>query len=178
MLLALAEYVSANGRGETPSLDQLARVCRLPDRNAAYRVFENLVELGEIAAPRSGKFDFFVMPGVASLAEPSSRPPRTAPVKPEPPSGQVVYLIGSPGSSLVKIGRSDDVARRFLAIQSMSPLPLTVMWSTPGGADLEMFLHRAFARRRRHGEWFDFGTTDPIAAISGVLERHKERAGT
>lgn len=77
-----------------------------------------------------------------------------------------VYLIGSPASRLVKIGHSDDVPRRLADIQRMSPVPLSLLWQHPGGAELEARLHRVFAGRRAHGEWFDFGDDDPITTIS------------
>jgi hypothetical protein len=48
-----------------------------------------------------------------------------------------VYVIGSPGSSTVKIGRTVDLKKR----------------STPGGHELEMHLHRRFRPSRSHGEW-------------------------
>lgn len=43
------------------------------------------------------------------------------------------------------------------AIQLMSPVPLTVLWRTPGGHDLETALHVRFDAQWIHGEWFDFG---------------------
>lgn len=67
-----------------------------------------------------------------------------------------VYVIGTPGSSTVKIGRSINVERRLADIQRMSPVPLEVLWSTPGGHELETALHRHFRPYRSHGEWFRF----------------------
>ena len=80
-----------------------------------------------------------------------------------------VYLIGSPASTVVKIGRSFNVARRLRAIQPMSPLSLAVLWTTPGGEALETRLHRAFAAQRQHGEWFDFQQDDPLREITQFL---------
>lgn len=179
MLLVLADCAFPGGYGRTPDLDELAERCRLPNKTAAYRVFGSLMDAGEISPPPEcpGDFNHFVIPGVAELAEP---PRRTAgePCRDQQlPLGQLVYVLGSPGSSLVKIGRSDDVGRRVKAIQNMSPLPLTVLWSTPGGAELEARLHRVFADHRKHGEWFDFGTTDPVTAIRGLVARQMERPG-
>lgn len=84
---------------------------------------------------------------------------------PDAERSSIVYLIGSPESRLVKIGRSDDVPRRLADIQRMSPVPLTVLWATPGGAELEARLHRRFAGHRRHGEWFDFGDDNPVQVV-------------
>jgi hypothetical protein len=69
---------------------------------------------------------------------------------------EVVYVLGTPGSNTVKIGRTTNLAKRVADIQRMSPVPLTVLWSTPGGHQLETQLHRHFADLRSHGEWFTF----------------------
>jgi hypothetical protein len=84
---------------------------------------------------------------------------------------EMVYIIGSPATSLVKIGRSDDVPRRLREIQHMSPVPLSVIWQTPGGAALEARLHRTFAALRCHGEWFDFGGNDPIMTVRKEISK-------
>lgn len=78
---------------------------------------------------------------------------------------ECVYLIGSPGSPLVKIGRSVDVARRLADIQRMSPAPLKVLWQEAGGFEMETALHRRFHQQRAHGEWFNLGA-DPIALVT------------
>jgi hypothetical protein len=83
----------------------------------------------------------------------------------------VVYVIGSSQSHLVKIGRTDDPSRRVADIQRMSPVPLSLLWATPGGADLEARLHRRFAAHRQHGEWFDFGDADPVATVRGEIHK-------
>lgn len=81
------------------------------------------------------------------------------------PVPEVVYLIGSPDGGLVKIGRTCNVNRRLADIQRMSPVPLALLWHTPGNHILEKALHRAFSIHRTHGEWFDFGDDDPVAMI-------------
>ncbi|MFF7023016.1 GIY-YIG nuclease family protein [Streptomyces klenkii] len=90
---------------------------------------------------------------------------------------QCVYVIGTPGSSTVKVGRTTDLPRRLADIQRMSPVPLQVLWTHPGGPDLETNLHRQFSALRSHGEWFTFGG-DPVAAVRWAVEqqpwlRHK-----
>jgi hypothetical protein len=71
-------------------------------------------------------------------------------------SGEVVYVIGTPGSNTVKIGRTTNLAKRVADIQRMSPVPLAALWTHPGGHELETQLHRHFADFRSHGEWFAF----------------------
>jgi hypothetical protein len=81
---------------------------------------------------------------------------------------EVVYILGTPGSNTVKIGRTTNLARRFADIQNMSPVPLTVLWSHPGGHELETRLHRRFADQRIHGEWFTFDG-DPLPVIQEAI---------
>ncbi|WP_443057811.1 GIY-YIG nuclease family protein [Streptomyces sp. NBC_00724] len=69
----------------------------------------------------------------------------------------VVYVIGSPDSPLVKIGRTGNITKRLADLRRMSPAPLDLLCTLPGGAALEAALHRRFAPQRRHGEWFELG---------------------
>ncbi len=82
-----------------------------------------------------------------------------------------VYLIGSAGGGLVKIGQTSDVRRRLGEIQRMSPVLVEVLWQSTGDAALEKKLHRAFARLRVHGEWFDFGDSDPVSVVNQAAAR-------
>ncbi|GFE20077.1 GIY-YIG nuclease family protein [Streptomyces nigrescens] len=80
-----------------------------------------------------------------------------------------VYVLGPPGGTLVKIGRTINLAKRVAEIQRMSPVPLEILWSHPGGHELETNLHRHFAALRSHGEWFAF-TEDPVARVRSAVE--------
>lgn len=82
---------------------------------------------------------------------------------------ECVYVLGTPGSNIVKIGRSTDVQQRVADIQRMSPVPLEVLWTHPGGPRLEAGLHRLFADLRSHGEWFRFDG-DPVDSIRTAVE--------
>lgn len=82
---------------------------------------------------------------------------------------ECVYLIGNEANAHVKIGRSIDVRARLVALQAMSPVRLTLLWQTLGGAELEAALHRRFGSRRMHGEWFDFPGCDPVEQVVRVL---------
>lgn len=81
-----------------------------------------------------------------------------------------VYIIGSPGSSVVKLGTTTQLAKRLRALQLSSPVPLEVLWSTPGDRASEAALHEHFAHLREHGEWFDFGDADPVRAVRAATE--------
>ena len=91
-----------------------------------------------------------------------------------PESQELVYVIGGPGSSVVKIGRTTNLSRRLTAIQSMSPLPLRVLVTFAGGSPLESALHRHFRTLRTHGEWFDFGDAEPVPAIEAAVALGEE----
>jgi hypothetical protein len=84
-------------------------------------------------------------------------------------SVEFVYVIGSEGSTLVKIGRSTDVKKRLAAIQCMSPAPLAVLWQVEGDPELETAPHRLFKNYRAHGEWFDFEGHDPVQVVSDAI---------
>jgi T5orf172 domain. len=82
--------------------------------------------------------------------------------------GEVVYVLGTPGSNIVKIGRTTNLHKRFADIQRMSPVPLLILWTHPGGSELETNLHRHFKAIRSHGEWFNF-EGDPVNQIRNAV---------
>ncbi|MCY0921148.1 GIY-YIG nuclease family protein [Streptomyces sp. H27-G5] len=80
-----------------------------------------------------------------------------------------VYLIGSAGSPLVKIGWTGNPEQRLRNLQTGSPVPLQLLAVFEGGAIVEAELHRRFADKRRHGEWFDLGP-DPVRVVSPFVK--------
>ncbi|MFD3937832.1 GIY-YIG nuclease family protein [Streptomyces sp. NPDC058611] len=76
-----------------------------------------------------------------------------------------VYVIGSSGSTHVKIGTSVSPEKRLKELQTGNPGRLEVLWCTPGGRDLESALHKVFDEYRMEGEWFDFRGMEPVGAI-------------
>lgn len=88
---------------------------------------------------------------------------------PEPKQVEVVYVLGAPGSKTVKIGRTTDLRKRQADIQRMSPVALKVLWTHPGGCELETNLHRQFSALRTHGEWFTFGS-DPVISVQWAVQ--------
>ncbi|WP_084729678.1 GIY-YIG nuclease family protein [Streptacidiphilus neutrinimicus] len=85
-----------------------------------------------------------------------------------------VYLISASGSPLVKIGVTKDPEARLKNLAIGSPVPLRLLWTSPGDRALEAALHRQFFDRQSHGEWFDLGD-DPVrevqAQIAGLARR-------
>lgn len=85
------------------------------------------------------------------------------------PQREYVYLMGSPESPIVKIGRSNNTKRRLAQVQETVDLPLQVMWTHPGGKEMELGLHHHFAEQRRHGEWFELGFAEAPALVAAVV---------
>jgi len=76
-----------------------------------------------------------------------------------------VYLIQAQ-NGLVKIGISDNINRRFSALNTASPIELTLLAvkQTPIAQLMETELHEQYADRRERGEWFRL-TADEIETI-------------
>ncbi|MCX5138340.1 GIY-YIG nuclease family protein [Streptomyces sp. NBC_00338] len=100
----------------------------------------------------------------------TTEPPgiRTADDSAGPAQAEIVYVIGAPGSTTVKIGRTVNPRKRLAEIQRMSPARLTLLWSHPGGHELETNLHRHFSGLRVHGEWFTF-QADPVTMVAWAV---------
>lgn len=70
---------------------------------------------------------------------------------------QGIYFVA--GAGLIKIGYSYCVPNRFTSLRYASPIPLTAVGflfvdDSIDGLAYEASLHRQFAARREHGEWF------------------------
>jgi hypothetical protein len=79
-----------------------------------------------------------------------------------------VYVIGSPGSRIVKIGFSKAPLKRLWSLQVGSPVPLALLATFEGGRDLESALHRYFGTCWKRGEWFELGDA-PVAEVRAAV---------
>jgi Meiotically up-regulated gene 113 len=90
---------------------------------------------------------------------------------------EVVYFIQGAQGGPVKIGHTDDVAKRLVTLQIGHPSNLVILATEPGGTDLEEQLHARFAHLRCRGEWFT--DTDELQAyIASLTQRDQSHAVT
>jgi hypothetical protein len=67
----------------------------------------------------------------------------------------VIYFIGESWSRPVKIGYSENPAKRLKQIQSINPSKLKILFTVEGGRSLEKQYHEVLGEHRVRGEWFD-----------------------
>lgn len=82
-----------------------------------------------------------------------------------------VYFITEKGrlDSPIKIGTTDNLARRFEDLQKGSPVDLEVVAALEGGRSLELFFHELLASDRIRGEWFI--RSEQVSAVVDAARR-------
>ncbi len=99
----------------------------------------------------------------------------------QPSSGDHVYVVE--GNGAVKIGVTGDLQARMAQLQTGSPYPLHLAYSTPVWGDayaVEAEAHAMLGRHRLAGEWFGVPADVAVAAVSGAAYRigsEPEQAG-
>lgn len=109
------------------------------------------VRRGEFARQYLAQMISEEMPGATDLHwKTKDTPP------PRPPKEELsqVYFIYATDAEKVKIGYSDSPESRLKTLQIGSPVPLHILVTVKGGANLEKKLHEKFSRSHSHGEWF------------------------
>lgn len=91
-------------------------------------------------------------------------PAPVLPPKPEKPRILIpghVYIL-SAENARYKIGRAKTLAARLKALHTASPLSFTLAHAIQSGDTVraESLLHKRFADKRAHGEWFDLSPDD------------------
>jgi hypothetical protein len=81
----------------------------------------------------------------------------------------VIYFLQSEHGGSIKIGRSDDLAKRLVGLQTSRPDKLVVLASAPGTLAQESELHAMFAQVREKGEWFS-PTPELMAYVKNVAK--------
>lgn len=82
-----------------------------------------------------------------------------------------VYFIEAVGLDLIKIGYAFDLQKRFTAMMTASPAPLSLLGVMPGGPRREMEIHDRLSDHRAHGEWFH--KTPEVMAVVATAEQHE-----
>ncbi|WP_329474275.1 GIY-YIG nuclease family protein (plasmid) [Streptomyces sp. NBC_01723] len=135
-----------------------------PTDESVAPLLDELVAAGYAAVGDDGE----VAVGLAAEGDDEGQAvPRTVPA---PQTGTEdngwAYAISDASGAHVKIGCSQNVARRLKVLQTGYPTALRVLWQGAGGASMEAHLHARFARRRIRGEWFDFAGVDALKLIT------------
>ncbi len=77
-----------------------------------------------------------------------------------------LYWVQCQVTQNIKIGCSDNPAKRFKHLQGMSPTPLKMLAILTNGGNYEEEWHEALAEWRLHGEWFS--PSPEVVASVGV----------
>lgn len=80
-----------------------------------------------------------------------------------------VYFVQAETMLRIKIGTSNNIARRVCELRIGSPDKLRVMAVMPGDCSVERQLHKKFSEDRLHGEWFS-PSENLLAYINGVMQ--------
>ena len=82
-----------------------------------------------------------------------------------------VYFIRAEGTDLVKIGVTNDPARRLAMLQTGSPTKLTLWFVILGNREREVEIHEQFSGARKFGEWFQI-SPEINDAIDALRSKH------
>jgi hypothetical protein len=104
-----------------------------------------------------------------TLSEVCRLVPAAAPWRRKDKPDGIVYAIGLPDGSMVKIGITTDLAARLRSLRYSSPVPLVVLLQMSGDDKLERRLHAYFDHRRAYGEWFSFADADVITELQAAI---------
>lgn len=90
-------------------------------------------------------------------------------------SNGYVYLLQADGTNNFKIGYSVNPIQRKKAIESNSPIPLNLIksYQSETAYQDEQKLHKMFAHRRLHGEWFTFESVSHAEELLNEFFRMK-----
>ena len=85
---------------------------------------------------------------------------------------EFIYIIHS--VNLCKVGKSTDYEKRFKNLQSSSPEPLAMLrvYKVKDCTLTERELHKLFAHKRSHGEWFNLTLTD-LDSVDNYMELNR-----
>ncbi len=85
-----------------------------------------------------------------------------------------VYILSSEKTKLTKIGYSSNVRQRIKALQNSGPDGLILKCLIRGGIETESMLHKKYASKRKHGEWFSLSEED-IQSLQSISVNQKSK---
>ena len=90
-----------------------------------------------------------------------------------PTTPTMVYIIGEPGSDVLKIGISSDPARRLRDVRISNPYDVKVLWerSVEHARRVERNVHLALVGVRIRGEWFRVSLAEAIEVIERTVTK-------
>jgi hypothetical protein len=88
----------------------------------------------------------------------------------DPRTSEYVYFVESDTErKLIKIGRSESLKRRLIALQASCPVQLRLIAAIRAPAGTENLFHAILAPARVHGEWFQ--PTVEVIALAKYLPK-------
>jgi hypothetical protein len=140
----------------------------------AQQTFSRIVQLKMLAA--DGKMRYADYADAGTLRELRRFVPGAAAWRHKTEPEGIVYAIGLQDGSMVKIGITTNLTTRLRDLRHSSPVPIVLLWQTPGASSIECELHVRFAHRRAHGEWFSFAGADVIAELQAAVAESRGHA--
>lgn len=82
-----------------------------------------------------------------------------------------VYLIWAEGTSIFKIGHSNDIYRRLNVLRTASPVPLKLIALFAGTQTTERLAQKVFKMQNHNLEWFKF-EGESVKAVYDFYKKH------
>lgn len=154
--------------------EKVQKMLSLYTQDSCQKVPENIAELMELASEFS---DMLRHAGVKSaffvelLMHGGLMATMNRVMEDQKKESPQVYVLSSQKTGLTKIGYSSNIPQRIKALGNAGPDNLLLECLMPGGSDTENMLHRKFAAKRRHGEWFALSKEDIQGLKSASLSQ-------
>lgn len=80
-----------------------------------------------------------------------------------------IYWLKAGDAGLVKVGLTDNVAKRIASLQTGCPYPMVLLRQEPGDRAVEDALHRHYRAKHARAEWFVLDAADVAVALADVM---------
>ncbi len=87
-----------------------------------------------------------------------------------------IYIIGEPGSDVLKIGISVNPAHRLRDIKISNPSDVEVLWeqAVDNARRVERNVHLVLVDLRIRGEWFKVSLREAVAVVEKIIAKEPE----